>query len=406
MEQGNEKELYPDEIWVDDLRGHPSIFGDTHIFSAEYFMRGMAHIVRHNGYARADGKNVSVLKHTLLVHRITDRILHELGVAPSARVHILRYALLHDASEVWFGDIARPIKKHSPEIKHLEDSFIKKIMRANALTIENPESVQGADVLAWGVERRYLKVPLHRSTECEFPYVKQLNIDPRLLYHTCSDILNEESTETLFVWWRAAFADTFLVPKIVGLAGPPGSGKDTLGRYLRDYLLYDIVKFADPIKHALQTLFPWNERLWEDREWKETKQSVSGTDLKISPRSAAQTLGTEWGRHTVSEDLWVDLFRNRLLRQTHRRPTVVTDVRFPNEAEAIRALGGVIVYLDDYYSEGSRSHESESHLKTLRRGADRVVHTKNVSPEQSAEKLMRFVKPAMGLLTLKDMRGK
>ena len=38
---------------------------------------------------------------------------------------------------------------------------------------------------------------------------------------------------------------------------------------------------------------------------------------------------------------------------------VITDVRFENEAEAIRVQGGKIIYIDSLYSNKEDTHESE-----------------------------------------------
>ncbi|MYT31724.1 MULTISPECIES: hypothetical protein [unclassified Streptomyces] len=54
-----------------------------------------------------------------------------------------------------------------------------------------------------------------------------------------------------------------------------------------------------------------------------------------------QRLGTEAGRQVLGEDVWVNaLFRDY---ETWTNPTVISDVRFPNEAGAIRKRGGLVV---------------------------------------------------------------
>jgi len=66
-----------------------------------------------------------------------------------------------------------------------------------------------------------------------------------------------------------------------------------------------------------------------------------------TPRFALQTLGTEWGRKTISEELWLGLARHRLKQALAAGERVVfDDVRFANEAQMIRALGGIIIHLD------------------------------------------------------------
>lgn len=59
----------------------------------------------------------------------------------------------------------------------------------------------------------------------------------------------------------------------------------------------------------------------------------------LTPRQALQTLGTEWGRG-IDEDIWVDYALRRadsLLRGRDLYAVLITDVRFLNEARALRA---------------------------------------------------------------------
>src|SRR5690606_29421122 len=78
-----------------------------------------------------------------------------------------------------------------------------------------------------------------------------------------------------------------------------------------------------------------------------------------TPRHAMQTLGTQWGRDCIGEDFWVNLWRyaaNDVLELGGR--VVTDDCRFPNEAEAVRRMGGDIYRL---VGRGgiSGTHESE-----------------------------------------------
>jgi hypothetical protein len=65
-----------------------------------------------------------------------------------------------------------------------------------------------------------------------------------------------------------------------------------------------------------------------------------------TPRHAMQTLGTEWGRKCMGEDFWVGQWRRRVEQVfSDAGRVVVDDCRFPNEAKAIRQLGGDIYRL-------------------------------------------------------------
>lgn len=61
----------------------------------------------------------------------------------------------------------------------------------------------------------------------------------------------------------------------------------------------------------------------------------------LTPRFAMQCLGTEFGRW-MSPDLWVDLCLRKATQAQPEDIVIITDVRFLNEAEAVRNAGGVI----------------------------------------------------------------
>jgi hypothetical protein len=122
---------------------------------------------------------------------------------------------------------------------------------------------------------------------------------------------------------------------LIGMCGAAGSGKDTIA----DILGFDRVAFADPIYEMVAIVTGLTPAEMRDRETKEREIGWLGH----SPRQLLQTLGTEWGRDTISQTIWVDTAMRRvrgLLEQG--RSVVVTDVRFDNEPAAIKAAGGVI----------------------------------------------------------------
>jgi len=83
------------------------------------------------------------------------------------------------------------------------------------------------------------------------------------------------------------------------------------------------------------------------------------TDLLCgkTPRWAMQSIGTEWGRKLIGEDIWIRAWKNTL-------PTgavVCDDLRFPNEAEAVKSMGGKIIRITRPGFEHNATHESEKH---------------------------------------------
>ena len=128
-------------------------------------------------------------------------------------------------------------------------------------------------------------------------------------------------------------------PRIVGIAGHAGSGKSAAADYLMGDYGYQRVKLAGPLKDALRAI-GLSEREIEG----DLKEVPCDLLCGKTPRHAMITLGTEWGRDMIGPDFWIKTWARKtreLLKQGFR--VVCDDVRFPNEADAIRALGGSVI---------------------------------------------------------------
>lgn len=127
---------------------------------------------------------------------------------------------------------------------------------------------------------------------------------------------------------------------LIGLTGPAGCGKDTVGYLLLKHGDFRRYALASPIKRGIEAMFGFGPGIWEDRLAKEAPLPWLGK----SPRQLAQTLGTEWGREHVDRELWVKLMLRTWdeVRQALSPRMVVTDVRFDNEAQAIKNAGGTV----------------------------------------------------------------
>ncbi|USM11560.1 dNMP kinase [Citromicrobium phage vB_CbaS-RXM] len=152
---------------------------------------------------------------------------------------------------------------------------------------------------------------------------------------------------------------------LIGLTGGKGSGKDTMASVLlqRDFAN---LKFAGALKAMLAELLRY-QGADEDTIARMIEGDLKEvpTDLLAgqTPRWAMQTLGTEWGRELIGENLWVDATMNKAATLPQ---VVITDVRFLNELEAVRTAGGRVIRIEDT-SEGrtSDTHESEAHIAEL-----------------------------------------
>lgn len=156
---------------------------------------------------------------------------------------------------------------------------------------------------------------------------------------------------------------------IVAFTGLAGSGKSTAAAYLVERHGFQRVRFAGPLKAMMAALGCTHEQI--DGPEKETPCDLLGGG---TPRHAMQTLGTEWGRDLITPDLWIRAWQAAVAKVPAGVPIVVDDCRFPNEADAVRAAGGVIVRIDRPGAGTASVHASEQHVlpavETLRNIAD------------------------------------
>lgn len=152
---------------------------------------------------------------------------------------------------------------------------------------------------------------------------------------------------------------------IIGLSGYARSGKNTVADILGPD--YRQLSFAEPMREAMLKLNPLVEgrirlaELVDEEGWQ-----VAKTYPEV--RRLLQVFGTEVGRNMFGEDFWVDL---AMYDVSPHEDVVFTDVRFPNEAEAIREMGGIIWRVDRKGIEAVNAHPSETALDDW--NFDRVI---------------------------------
>jgi hypothetical protein len=159
--------------------------------------------------------------------------------------------------------------------------------------------------------------------------------------------------------------DGELTPRVtvLGLSGWARSGKDTVADYLVENEGYTKVSFSAPMKEAMYRL---NPRI--------TVNEVQNTALRVgvdvygweglkerSPdiRGLLQRFGTEVGREMFDENFWVDYALNSI---EDGSKVVISDVRYPNEADAIRELGGKVFRVERNGVFAANEHASEHAL--------------------------------------------
>lgn len=144
---------------------------------------------------------------------------------------------------------------------------------------------------------------------------------------------------------------------IIGLHGRKREGKDTLAGLLCAHLGYARIAFADPLTQMLEVL-PIPQMYKEDKNVVIPWIGKTYTEL-------LQTLGTEWGRTLVKQDLWIHLAGQKAVSEKARagcNGLVFSDVRYTDEADYVKAAGGIIIFMDGARGVVVNSHSSESGL--------------------------------------------
>lgn len=154
---------------------------------------------------------------------------------------------------------------------------------------------------------------------------------------------------------------------LIGLCGFARAGKDTVGHILVERHGFTRVAFADPLKQLAAAVDPVLDvedgnriRRYTDTLTAEGEAYVK--DAYPEYRRFLQALGLGV-RQVLGADTWVDAAMAQISRIGG--PVVVTDVRFPNEVDAIRQCGGQVWLVDRPGLQPDLSHVSEQLPQTV-----------------------------------------
>jgi len=151
---------------------------------------------------------------------------------------------------------------------------------------------------------------------------------------------------------------------IIGLSGWARSGKDTVASYLIEEHGFTRVSFADQMRTALYNLNPYIDINGYRVSLRIAVDMMGWEDLKSQSsdiRGLMQRMGTEVGRKLWGEDFWVEAAMKSLPLEGN---VVFSDVRYPNEAEAIQKSGGQVWRITREGVGPANDHTSEISLNT------------------------------------------
>lgn len=204
---------------------------------------------------------------------------------------------------------------------------------------------------------------------------------------------------------------------IIGINGYAGSGKDTVGTiiqylqadtdlplkgvlkktahhewWLEERSGWEIKKWAGKLKEVASLLTGIPKHKFEDQEFKKTLLGPEWGTVTLTPlnsvpvfadiefnslmsvRDFLQKLGTDGLRNGLHENVWVNALMSEYTPEdiqwsdgpiggyesgTDLPNWIITDTRFPNEAQAIKDAGGLVIRVDRPGVKPINDHPSE-----------------------------------------------
>ena len=134
---------------------------------------------------------------------------------------------------------------------------------------------------------------------------------------------------------------------------------------LSEMLDYKVVSFADKLKDVTCVLSGCTREDLEDYYFKESVlvpdhlKPYCGNAEFPTFRAFLQHFGSEVMR-SINDGIWIDCTLSNC-----GKDAIISDVRFPNEAKAIKEQGGIIIRVEREGLQSSDTHSSETAMREI-----------------------------------------
>ena len=152
---------------------------------------------------------------------------------------------------------------------------------------------------------------------------------------------------------------------LIGITGHKFAGKSTVANMLSQILGYETCSFADKLKDVTCILSGCTREQLEDYDFKENElvpdylRPYCLNAEKPTYRAFLQHFGSEVMRG-VNDNIWIDCTLSNC-----GKDAIISDCRFPNEAKAVKAIGGIVIKVVRPDAKASDSHQSETMIDVI-----------------------------------------
>ena len=163
--------------------------------------------------------------------------------------------------------------------------------------------------------------------------------------------------------------------KIIGITGKAGSGKDTVANYFVSSKNYIQLTFGGAVKDIVQIITGWPREMIEGQtpESRNLRETIVHPNYNMTCRQLMQFVGTDLFRNNLDPNIWVNIVHDKIKKiisdgngnengngNGNIRGIIVSDVRFDNEAQFIKSIGGIIIKINRGSVDNANSgHQSE-----------------------------------------------
>jgi hypothetical protein len=188
---------------------------------------------------------------------------------------------------------------------------------------------------------------------------------------------------------------------IVAFAGRKQSGKTTCSEFIAKYFNgviepfngAKIYNFADPLKKdiCMNILgLTYNQCYGEDID-KNTLTDIEWEGKKLNAREVMQFVGTNIFRK-MKNDVWSGATINKIKNETPNL-AIIADCRFPNEVEAVKDVGGIVIKLTrNPYNSNHESEVALDEVNYCNSNFDLIIHNESLTIPQQNEVVLNFLK--------------